>query len=70
MSNETEKNPQQQEPQDPTGSVNTSDKNNPSHRNQGQIFHPQDVSKKNSSQDSDSQHKSEKKPQDERRRAS
>jgi hypothetical protein len=71
MNNETETNPQQQDPQDPSGSVNTSDsKNNPSHRNQGQIFHPPDVPKKNPSQDSDSQHKSEQKPQDEKRRAS
>jgi hypothetical protein len=71
MSNETEKNPQQQGSQDPTGSVNTSDsKNDPSHRNQGQGFRPRDISKKNPSQDSDSQHKGEQKPEDEKRRAS
>jgi hypothetical protein len=71
MSNETEKNPQQQGPQDPTGSVNTSDrKNEPSHRNQGQSYVRQNISEKNPSQDSDSQHKAEQKPEDEKRRAS
>ena len=58
MGNESEKNPhqqkQQQGQQDPTGSVNTSDtKTNPSPGNQSQSNPPQDISKKNPSQDSE-----------------
>ena len=72
---ETEKKPQQPSPQpgqqDPTGSVNTSDTpTDPSRENQGQKNRPQDISKKNPSQDSDSQHKGQEKPEDEKRRAS
>jgi hypothetical protein len=75
MSNEAEKNPQQQKEQqgqqDPTGSVNTPDtKTVPSPGNQSQSNPPEDISKKNPSQDSDSQHKSHQKPEDEKRRAS
>jgi hypothetical protein len=64
MSNEAEKDPQQQKPQqgqqDPVGSANPSQGSN----------RPQDISKKNPSQDSDSQHKGQEKPEDEKRRAS
>jgi len=75
MSNEAEKNPQQQKKQqgqpDRTGSVNPSDtKTNPSPGNQSQSNPPQDISKKNPSQDSDSQHKGQEKPEGEKRRAS
>jgi hypothetical protein len=74
MSNEAERDPQQQKQQrgkqDPTGSVTHSDtKTNPSPRNQSQR-NPQDISKKNPSQDGDSQHKGQEKPEDEKRRAS
>jgi hypothetical protein len=75
MNNETGRDPQQQKQQQgkhlPTESGNTSDTKtnplpgNPSHNN------PQDISKKNPSQDSgDSQHKGQQKPEDEKRRAS
>jgi|HubBroStandDraft_1064217.scaffolds.fasta_scaffold23835_2 hypothetical protein len=76
MSQESEKNRQQpkQQPgqQDPTGSVNTTPNTNtnPPHGNQSQVNRPQEVSKKNPSQDSDSQHKGQQKPEDEKRRAS
>ena len=75
MSNEAEKNPQQQKQQqgqhDRTGSVNPSDtKTSPSHGKQSQNDPQQDISKKNPSQDSDSQHKGQQKPEDEKRRAS
>ena len=58
MSNEAKADPQQpkqqQGQQDPTGSVKTSDtKSNPSQGKQGPS-NPQDISKKNPSQDSDS----------------
>jgi hypothetical protein len=71
MSNESERDPQQQGKQDPTGKVNTSDgKTNPSPENQGQGNRPQDISKKNPPQGSDPQHKGQEKPEDEKRRAS
>ena len=75
MTNEAEKDPKQQKQQPgqqaPTGSVNTPDtKTNPSPGNQGQSNRPQDMSKKNPSQDSDPQHKGQEKPEDEKRRAS
>ena len=75
MSNEAEKNPEQQKQQqgqpDRTRSVNPSDtKTNPSPENQRQSNPPQDISKKNPSQGTDSQHKGQKKPEDEKRRAS
>jgi hypothetical protein len=72
MSNETERDPKQQHQQgkhDPAGPVAPSDKANPSPGNQSQGRHPEDVSKKNPSQGSDSQHDQEK-PQDQKRRAS
>jgi hypothetical protein len=74
MSNEAEKDPkqekQQQGQQNPTGSVNPSDtKTNPSPGNQSSN-RPQDISKKNPSQDSDPQHQDQEKPEDEKRRAS
>jgi hypothetical protein len=70
MSNETESDPKQQQgKQDPTGSVNTSDKKtNPTPENQGN--RPQDISKKNPAQGSDPQHPGQEKPEDEKRRAS
>jgi hypothetical protein len=69
MTNETEKNPQQQKPQ-PGGSVNAPDtKTNPSEENQNQNS-PQEISKKTPSQDSDSTHKGQETPTDEKRRAS
>jgi hypothetical protein len=65
MSNETENK------QDPTGSVNPGNtKTDPSQRTQRETNPPQDISKKNPSQDSDSQHKGQEKPEDEKRRAS
>ena len=74
MSNEAERDPQQQKQQGkpaPTGSVNPSDtKTNPSQGNQSQSNRPQDISKKNPSQDSDAQHQGQEKPEDEKRRAS
>lgn len=75
MSNEAERDPQQEKQQqgqhDPTGSVDSSDKKtDPSQRNPNQSNPPQDISKKNPSQDSDSQHKDQEKPEDEKRRAS
>jgi hypothetical protein len=74
MSNEAETDPQQPRQQhvqqDPPGSVKTSDtKSNPPPGKQSQS-NPQDISKKNPSQDSDSQHKDQQKPEDEKRRAS
>jgi hypothetical protein len=71
MSNEAEKDPKQQtQQQDPTGSVNPSDKKtNPSPGNQSSN-RPQDISKKNPSQGSDPQHQGQEKPEDEKRRAS
>jgi hypothetical protein len=71
MSNETERDPKQQQGKhDPAGPVNTSDtKTNPPPGNQSQGRHPEDISKKNPSQDSDSQHGQEK-PEDQKRRAS
>ena len=72
MSNETERHPKQQQQgkHDPAGPVNTSDtKTNPSSGNQSQVRRPEDISKKNPSQDSDSQHGQEK-PEDQKRRAS
>jgi hypothetical protein len=69
MSNEAENNLQQQKPQ-PGGSVNAPDtKTNPSQENQNEN-NPQDISKKAPSQDSDSPHKGQEKPTDEKRRAS
>jgi hypothetical protein len=70
MSNETENDPkQEQSKQDPTGSVNTSDKKtNPSPANQGN--RPQDISKKNPPKNSDIQPQGQEKPEDEKRRAS
>ena len=75
MSNETETDPQQEKQQqgkhDPTRSVNPSDmKTNPSPENQSQGNRLPDMSKKNPSQDIDSQHKGQEKPEDEKRRAS
>jgi hypothetical protein len=71
MSNEAEKDPKQQKQQDPTGSVNPSDKKtNPSPGNQSQSNPPQDISRKNPSHDSDSEHQGQQKPEDEKRRAS
>jgi hypothetical protein len=71
MSNEAEKDPKQQkEQQDPIGSANPSDtKTNPSPGNQSGN-RPQDISRKNPSQDSDPQHQGQEKPEDEKRRAS
>jgi hypothetical protein len=70
MSNEAEKDSKQQKQQDPTGSVNPSDKKtNPSPGNQSNPP-PQDISRKNPSQDSDSEHQGQQKPEDEKRRAS
>jgi hypothetical protein len=71
MSNQTERDPKQQQGKnDPDGPVNPSDtKTNPSPGNQSQGRHPEDISKKNPSQDSDSQHGQEK-PEDRKRRAS
>jgi hypothetical protein len=69
MSNEAEKDPKQQKQQDPTGSVNPSEKKtNPSPGNQSNP--PQDISRKNPSQDSDSERQGQQKPEDEKRRAS
>jgi hypothetical protein len=69
MTNETEKTSQQQKPQ-PGGSVDATDKKaNPSQGNQNQS-NPQEISKKTPSQDSDSPHKGQQKPEDEKRRAS
>jgi hypothetical protein len=75
MSNEVERDPEQQKQEqgkhDPTGSVNPSDKKtNPSPGNQSQSNPPQDISKKNPSQGGDSQHQGQQKPEDEKRRAS
>jgi hypothetical protein len=62
---------QQQGKQDPTRAANPSDtKTNPSPQNQTPGSRPQDISKKNPSQDSDSQHKGQEKPADKKRRAS
>jgi len=64
MSNESENK------QDPTASVNPSNpKADPSQRNEREINSPQDISRKNPSQDSDS-HQGQEKPEDEKRRAS
>jgi hypothetical protein len=69
MTNEAEQNPKQQKPQ-PEGSVHSPDKKtDPSQESQGHAS-PQDISKKNPSQDSDSQNKGQQKPEDEKRRAS
>ena len=69
MSNESEKDPQQQGKQDPTRKVITSDtKTNPSPENQGQGNRPQEISKKNPPQGSDPQRQE--KPEDEKRRVS
>jgi hypothetical protein len=72
MNNETESDPKQQQgKQEPTGSVNTSDKKtNPSPENQVQGNRPQDISRKNPLQGSDPQHQGQEKPEDEKRRAS
>jgi hypothetical protein len=73
MSSEAERDPTHQKPsqQDPAGSVNPSDrKTNPSPGNQSQSDPPRDISKKNPSQGSDSQHQGQEKPGDEKRRAS
>jgi hypothetical protein len=75
MSNEVERDPEQQKREqgrhDPTGSVNPTDKKtNPSPGNQSQSNPPQDISKKNPSQGSDSQQQGQQKPDDEKRRAS
>jgi hypothetical protein len=75
MTNEATTDPQQQKPQqgeqEPTRAVNPSDtKSNPSPQNQTPGNRPQDISKKNPSQDSDSQHNGQEKPEDEKRRAS
>jgi hypothetical protein len=70
MSNEAERDPKQQVKHDPAGPVNTSNtKSNPSPGNQSQGRHPEDMSKKNPSQGSGSQHGQEK-PEDQKRRAS
>jgi hypothetical protein len=64
MSNEVENK------QDPTGPVNPGNtKTDPSQRTQRETNPPQDISRKNPSQDSDS-HKGQEKPEDEKRRAS
>jgi hypothetical protein len=69
MTNEAEKNPKQEKPQ-PGGSVNSPDKKtDPSQESQSETS-PQDISRKNPSQDSDTQHKGQQKPEDEKRRAS
>ena len=69
MSNEAENNPQQQKPQ-PGGSVHAPDtKADPSEENQNQN-NPPEISKKTPSQDSDSQHKGQEEPEDQKRRAS
>ena len=68
MTDETEKTSQQQKPQ-PGGSVGAPDKKaDPSQGNQN--HNPQETSKKTPSQDSDSPHKGQQKPEDEKRRAS
>jgi hypothetical protein len=73
MSNEAERDPKQQHQQgkhEPAGPVNTSDtKTNPSPGSQGQGRHAGDISKKDPSRDSGSQHGQEK-PDDQKRRAS
>jgi hypothetical protein len=71
MSNEAERDPKQQQGKhDPAGPVNPSDtKTNPLPGSQSQRRHPEDISKKNSAQDSDSRHGQEK-PGDQKRRAS
>ena len=70
MTDETEKNPQQQK-QQPGGSVNAPEtKTNPSPENQAQGNRPQDISKKNPSQGSDPQHEGQEQPENEKRRAS
>jgi hypothetical protein len=71
MSNETERDPKQQQGKHaPAGPVNTSDtKTNPSPGNQSQGRHPEDISKKTPSQGNDSQH-GQGKPEDQKRRAS
>jgi hypothetical protein len=61
MSNETET---QQDPK------TSETKPIPSPGNQSQGNRPQDISKKNPSQDTDAQHQGEEKPEDEKRRAS
>jgi hypothetical protein len=69
MTNETEKNPEQQKPQ-PGGSVNASDtKTDPSAGNQNKN-NPQEISKKTPSQGSDPQHQGQEQPENEKRRAS
>jgi hypothetical protein len=71
MSNESEKDPQQQGKQDPTRKVITSDtKTDAAPENQGQGNRPQDISKKNPAPGSDPQHQGQEKPEDEKRRAS
>jgi hypothetical protein len=74
MTNEAEKNPQQKQQhdqQDATGSAKTPDaKPARPGESQSQSNRPQDISKKNPSQDSDSQHQGQEKPEDEKRRAS
>jgi hypothetical protein len=70
MSNEPEKNPEQQKPE-PGGSVNAPDtKATPSPENQAQGNRPQDISKKTPSQGGDPQHEGQEQPEDEKRRAS
>lgn len=55
--------------QNPSGSANPSDtRTDPSQRNQNNS--PQDISKKNPSQESDSPNKGQEKPEDQKRRAS
>jgi hypothetical protein len=73
MNKETEKNQSKQEQgkPDPTGSVNISDtKGNPSPGNPSQSNPPQEISKKNPPQGTDSQHQGQQKTEDEKRRAS
>jgi len=70
MTDETEKNPEQQKPQS-GGSVNAPDtKTIPSPENQAQGNRPQDISKKNPPKNSDIQPQGQQKPEDEKRRAS
>jgi hypothetical protein len=66
MTNEAEKNPQQQKQQQGSNASNV----DPSQGNQGHSNPELDISKKNPSQDSDSRHKCQQKPEDEKRRAS
>jgi hypothetical protein len=68
MSNEAEKNPQQEKQQ--YGQQDPDTKTNPSPGNQSPGNRPQDISKKNPSLDSDPQHQGQEKPEDEKRRAS